>query len=72
MVDCQMTVGKEYSIYAKRVGGESMLGGWIAEIFLWLFLTLPMIIIKIFKPKKYESKITKQAVCQSCGHSWKI
>jgi len=23
MVDCQMTVGKEYSIYAKRVGGES-------------------------------------------------
>lgn len=25
MVDCQMTVGKEYSIYAKRVGGESIL-----------------------------------------------
>jgi len=49
-----------------------LLGGWIAEIFLWLFLTLPMIIIKIFKPKKYESKITKQAVCQSCGHSWQI
>ena len=38
-----------------------------------LFLTLPMIIIAIFKPKKYESKtrITKYYVCRDCGHSWK-
>ena len=49
-----------------------VLGGWIIELLLWIFLTLPMLIIKIFKPKKYESKVTKQAVCQACGNSWTI
>lgn len=46
--------------------------GWWLEIFMWLFLTLPWLIIKIFKPRKYKSKITRIAVCQDCGYSWKV
>lgn len=46
--------------------------GWLLEMILWLFLTLPMLIIKIFKPKKYKAKTTHKAmcVCQACGNSW--
>ena len=47
--------------------------GWWLNPLLWLFLTLPMIIIAIFKPKKYESRtrVTKYYVCKDCGYSWK-
>lgn len=44
---------------------------WV-ELIMWFFLTLPWLIIKIFKPAKYKSKVEKYAVCQDCGHSWKI
>jgi len=46
--------------------------GWWLEIIMWSLLTIPWIIIKIFKPKGVTSKIQKQAVCQDCGKSWKI
>lgn len=46
--------------------------GWWLEFFAWLLFFLPTLIIKIFKPKKYTSKIHKNAVCQNCGHSWKV
>ncbi|GAA0107381.1 hypothetical protein [Clostridium tertium] len=49
-----------------------LLIGWWLEIFMWLFLTLPWIIIKIFKPNKISSKVRSQAVCQNCGNSWKV
>lgn len=49
-----------------------LLIGWWLEIFMWLFLTLPWIIIKIFKPNKVTSKMHSQAVCQNCGNTWKI
>ena len=49
-----------------------LLIGWWLEIIMWIFLTLPWLIIKIFKPKKYASKTIKKAVCQKCGHSWKV
>ncbi|MDU7363040.1 hypothetical protein [Clostridium sp.] len=49
-----------------------LLIGWWLEIFMWLFLTLPWIIIKIFKPNKINSKVRSQAVCQNCGNSWKV
>lgn len=47
--------------------------GWWLHPIMWLFLTLPMIIIKIFKPKNYKTKTTHSSmwVCQSCGNSWK-
>ena len=48
--------------------------GWWLQPIMWLFLTLPTLIIHIFKPKSY--KITthskKMAVCNNCGKSWEI
>ncbi len=48
--------------------------GWIIELFLWLFLTLPRLIYALFKRDKYriKSKTRKIAVCQNCGYSWKV
>lgn len=48
-----------------------LIGIWLEPI-LWIFLTLPMLIFKIFKPSKYKSKVTKHTVCQNCGHSWRV
>ena len=45
--------------------------GWWWEIFAWLFLTLPKLIIAIFSKKtKTVSKTSKRALCQNCGYSW--
>jgi len=46
--------------------------GWWLEPIMWFFLTLPWLIIKIFKPNKVTSKTTKMAICQNCGNSWKV
>lgn len=48
--------------------------GWWLQPILWICFTLPMLIISIFKPKKYktETKTAKIALCQDCGHSWEI
>ena len=46
--------------------------GWWLEAIMWIFLTLPWLIIKIFKPKRNKTKATKQAICQSCGYNWKL
>lgn len=46
--------------------------GWWLEPIMWIFLTLPMIFVKIFKPKNYKTKTTHKSmcICQSCGNSW--
>ena len=51
-----------------------LLIGWWWIPTKWIFLTVPALIVKIFAPKKYETKTTqkKMAVCNSCGHSWKV
>lgn len=48
--------------------------GWWLKPILWLFLTLPMLIVSIFKPKKYKTvnHTKKIAVCNNCGKSWKV
>lgn len=48
--------------------------GWWLKPILWLFLTIPMIIIAIFRPKKYKSKTIEKsmAVCQNCGNRWAV
>ena len=46
--------------------------GWWLEPIMWIFLTLPWLFIKIFKPNKVKSKINSIAVCQNCGKHWKI
>lgn len=49
-----------------------LLIGWWFELIMWIFFTLPWLIIKIIKPDRVRSKMTKYAICQNCGHSWKV
>ena len=46
--------------------------GWLIDLLLWIFLTVPMLIVKIFAPKRYalKSKHSSMCVCQNCGHHW--
>lgn len=46
--------------------------GWWLELFMWIFLTLPWLIAKIFKPNKVNTKVSSYGVCQNCGHKWKV
>ncbi len=46
--------------------------GWVIELFMWLFLTLPMLLIRIFHKKGIETKIREIATCQNCGYQWKV
>ena len=48
--------------------------GWWLNPIMWLFFTIPMLIIKIFRPKKQKlkQKIVKNYVCQSCGYNCKF
>lgn len=46
--------------------------GWIIDLMLWIFLTLPRLIIQMFKPSKTVTKTDTVAVCQNCGNDWKI
>ena len=46
--------------------------GWWLEPIMWLFLTLPWLIIKIFKPNKVKTKVKGYAVCQDCGNRWQV
>lgn len=47
---------------------------WWIEILLWLFLTIPRLLIMMFAPKKQKiiSKTKKMAICQNCGNSWDV
>lgn len=48
--------------------------GWWLKPLLWLFFTVPMIIIAICRPKKQEivTNTKKMAVCNNCGNSWEV
>lgn len=47
--------------------------GWWWELFAWIFLTLPKLIIALFaKNTKTVSKEKTVAVCQSCGYKWDL
>ena len=48
------------------------IGCWWQPI-AWLFLTIPKLIVTIFgKHTKVVSKTVTYAVCQDCGHRWKV
>ncbi len=49
-----------------------LLIGWWLKPILWFFLTIPMLIIAIFRPKKQKLKQKQKSmsVCQSCGYKW--
>ena len=47
--------------------------GWWFESILWVVFTIAMILIKLFGGKaKSKTKIESYAVCQECGHKWKL
>ncbi len=54
--------------------GYWILIGWWLEILLWIFLTLPRLLLFIFLPKNKKTVTIqhKMAICQLCGHSWEI
>lgn len=39
---------------------------------VWLFWFIPMLIIKLIRGKKTKTKIKSEAVCQNCGHHWRV
>ena len=46
--------------------------GWFVEPLLWLFLTIPKLLWELLKPRSTKTKLFNHAVCQNCGHSWKL
>lgn len=51
-----------------------LLIGWWLQPILWIFMTLPMLIIAIFKPskKKIVNHTKSMAICHHCGHTWEV
>lgn len=51
-----------------------LLIGWWLEIILWFFLTIPRLLAAMFghKKQKLVTKHKSVAVCQNCGHNWKV
>lgn len=73
--NCSVQVVTETELKEKKHGLIWWLCvGWWWFPFKWLFLTLPALIVAIFKPKKYKTKThtKKIAVCNSCGKSWNV
>ena len=50
------------------------IGWWwsMIKLVLWVFYFVPMLIIRAIRGSKVKSKTTTQAICQACGHRWKI
>lgn len=46
--------------------------GWFIDLMLWIFLTMPRLIVAIFRPKGVKTKVKSYAVCQECGYKWKV
>jgi len=46
--------------------------GWFIDLMLWIFFTLPRLIIALFRSRKVISITTTQAICQKCGYRWKV
>lgn len=47
--------------------------GWWFELLMWIFLTLPMLIFKLFgRSKKVKTKVKSHVVCQDCGYQYQI
>jgi hypothetical protein len=47
--------------------------GWWLEPCLWLFLTIPKLLVAIFSHKKQKvvQKNINMFICDDCGYSWK-
>lgn len=51
-----------------------LLIGWWLELCLWLFLTVPRLLIALFMPKKQKVVTTHKsmAICQNCGKMFNV
>lgn len=46
---------------------------WIIDLFMWIIFGFWKLIYEIFRKKtKIKSKTVSYAVCQDCGHKWKV
>lgn len=46
--------------------------GWAIDLALFIFLTIPFLIFKWLFPAKTKTSVYSEAVCQSCGHGWRV
>lgn len=48
--------------------------GWWWRPLLWIFLTLPMLLFKIFGHKKQKAVNVQKSVCicKNCGNRWEV
>jgi transcription elongation factor Elf1 len=46
--------------------------GWLIDILLWIFLTLPRLLIAMFGHKRTKTVVKSIAVCQNCGNKWNV
>ena len=46
--------------------------GWILELAMWLFLFIPMLIIRVVRSGQTTTKLEKFGICRECGHFWRI
>ena len=54
---------------------------WIIDLFLWIFMFIPRVLLHIGRRKKYKGKsisvtvndihYSNMCTCQNCGYSWK-
>ena len=49
-----------------------LLFGWLVDLLLWIFLTIPRLLVAIFGGKRVKTTVHSEAVCQNCGHRWKV
>lgn len=78
---CPKCNSKNVTVHAVNEVREKKKKGWVYWLFIgwwweplaWIFLTIPKLIIACFgKKKKTVSKTVTYAVCQDCGHRWKV
>lgn len=46
--------------------------GWLIDLILWIFLTLPRLVWAIIRPRRTRTRVHSEAVCQSCGYAWRV
>lgn len=70
-VTVQMVSETELKTKHRSVIWWIFVGWWWLPI-KWLCLTVPALIVKLFRPKRYKTKTIHKSmcVCQDCGHHW--
>jgi len=69
-VNVQMV--SESKLKRKRSVIYWLLIGWWFNPIMWFIMFIPMLFIKIFRPKGHKIKTVHKSmfVCQNCGYNW--